>query len=306
MAYGFIGRDLDVLRIERRLLRHNVLLIRGMGGAGKTTLLRHLAEWWTTTGLVERVFYFGYDERAWTRQQMLHDLAHKVLDRAGFDAFLPLSVDAQQKMLAEKLRARRHLLILDNLESVRGEARPGDCQQLPPAEREALRNLLVALGGGKRWSCSAPVVPGLADRGRASGLLIGAAERTGSLRRSANLRSRWVGPRGRPTLSQCVLIRHKATHIAARRLCQPAGLAGRLSLALEVVLANSARQTPAQVLAALQAGPAALDIGLPPTKTDSLLRCIEYSPAIWSRGARLAGPPCPLLAVFNTGRLGEL
>ena len=83
VEYGFIGRDLDILQIERRLLRHNVLLLRGLGGAGKTTLLRHLAEWWTTTGLVERGFYYGYDERAWRRQQIPHDLAGKLLDRAG-------------------------------------------------------------------------------------------------------------------------------------------------------------------------------------------------------------------------------
>lgn len=45
-AYGFIGRDLDILRIEKKLLGRNLLLVRGMGGAGKTTLLHHLAAWW--------------------------------------------------------------------------------------------------------------------------------------------------------------------------------------------------------------------------------------------------------------------
>lgn len=72
VTYGFVGRDLDILHIEQRLLRQqdgreqNLLLVRGMGGAGKSTLLHHLAAWWQTTGLVEQVFYFGYDERAWT------------------------------------------------------------------------------------------------------------------------------------------------------------------------------------------------------------------------------------------------
>ncbi|MEI6758692.1 MAG: CHAT domain-containing protein, partial [Chlorobium sp.] len=38
-TYGFVGRDIDILQIERHLLNHrNVLLIQGMGGAGKTTL----------------------------------------------------------------------------------------------------------------------------------------------------------------------------------------------------------------------------------------------------------------------------
>ena len=64
-TYGFVGRDLDVLRIERRLLsQRNILLIRGMVGAGKTTLLHHLGAWWQTTGFVDQVFYFGYDQQA--------------------------------------------------------------------------------------------------------------------------------------------------------------------------------------------------------------------------------------------------
>ena len=68
-TYGFVGRDLDILRIEKRLLtKRNILLVRGMGGAGKTTLLSHLAAWWHTTGFVRRVFSFGYDDKAWTLQ----------------------------------------------------------------------------------------------------------------------------------------------------------------------------------------------------------------------------------------------
>ena len=43
----------------------NLLLVHGMGGSGKTTLLHHLGHWWQTTGLVDQVFYFGYDQKAW-------------------------------------------------------------------------------------------------------------------------------------------------------------------------------------------------------------------------------------------------
>ena len=86
VAYRFVGRDLDVLQIERRLLHRdrNVLLVRGMGGAGKTTLLRHLAWWWQTTDFVDQVFYFGYDERAWTRQQIMDGVARLLLGEAGY------------------------------------------------------------------------------------------------------------------------------------------------------------------------------------------------------------------------------
>src|SRR6266699_2189762 len=73
--YGFVGRDIDILQIEKRLLtRRNILLVRGMGGAGKTTLLRHLASWSHTTGFVQHVFYFGYDENCAkpVRPEILH------------------------------------------------------------------------------------------------------------------------------------------------------------------------------------------------------------------------------------------
>src|SRR5579859_1810926 len=112
-TYGFVGRDLDILQIEKRLLaKRNLLLVRGMGGAGKTTLLRHLGGWWHTTGLVNEVFYFGYDTRAWTRQQIMVEMAQRLLDPVAYVRdFQPLSLDAQQALLAKRLRAENHLLI---------------------------------------------------------------------------------------------------------------------------------------------------------------------------------------------------
>jgi len=84
-TYGFVGRDLDILQIEKQLLtRRNILLIRGMGGAGKTTLLHHLGSWWQTTGFIQCVFYFGYDERAWTRQQIMTHIAKALMSQIQY------------------------------------------------------------------------------------------------------------------------------------------------------------------------------------------------------------------------------
>jgi hypothetical protein len=153
--YGFVGRDLDILRIEKRLLRggaaggHNLLLVRGMGGAGKTTLLRHLGAWWQITGFVDRVFYFSYDERAWTRQQVMHEIARQLLSPGEYvGSFQPLGPEAQQALLAQRLRARRHLLILDNLESITG-AQLAIRNTLPAEEQRALHTFLKALTGGR-------------------------------------------------------------------------------------------------------------------------------------------------------------
>jgi len=113
--YGLVGRDIDILQIEKRLLtKRNILLVRGMGGAGKTTLLRHLAAWWHTTGFVQRVFYFGYDEKAWTLQQIMTSIAQNLYGPKYYTDFQPLSLAAQQAMLSQDLRGKNHLIILDN------------------------------------------------------------------------------------------------------------------------------------------------------------------------------------------------
>ena len=148
-TYGFVGRDVDILHIEKRLLaQRNILLVRGMGGAGKTTLLHHLHTWWQTTGFVDNVFYFGYDERAWNRQQILDSIARKLLTPMQYVTFQPLPLDAQQSMLAQRLRSERHLLILDNLESITG-TQLAIQNTLPEEEQEALHRFLVALAEGK-------------------------------------------------------------------------------------------------------------------------------------------------------------
>ncbi|MFK5968819.1 MAG: AAA family ATPase [Candidatus Marithrix sp.] len=115
-TYEFVGRDLEV---ENRLLsQRNILLICGMDDTGKTTLLHHLGTWWQTTHFVEQVFYFGYDVKAWNRQQILLALAAELLPENK--AFQAMNELAQQKMVVKKLRSERHLLILDNLESITG------------------------------------------------------------------------------------------------------------------------------------------------------------------------------------------
>jgi len=80
-TYGFVGRDLDILKLERALDRHNIILLQGMGGTGKTTLLRYLQEWWQTTHFAQGIFYFGYDERAYTVEQIVYAVGQQVYDR---------------------------------------------------------------------------------------------------------------------------------------------------------------------------------------------------------------------------------
>ena len=149
-TYGFFGRDVDILKIEKRLLTEsNILLVHGMGGTGKTTLLHHLTAWWQTTGFIDQAFYFGYDEKAWTRQQLMHAIAGKLFDPGRFHgSFLPMTDELQQQDLAEGLAGTRHLLILDNLELVTGSALAIQ-NTLAQDEQAKVRSFLAALRGGR-------------------------------------------------------------------------------------------------------------------------------------------------------------
>jgi tetratricopeptide (TPR) repeat protein len=287
--YGFIGRDLDVAAIEGRVLKRNVLLVQGMGGAGKTTLLRHLGAWWQTTELVDRVFEYAYDQRPWTAEQILRDIAQRLLSRVEFARYEALGLPAQQAMLAERLRAQRHLLILDNLESVAGSpmAIPNT---LPPAKQAALRGLVASLVGGRTIAL-------LGSRGREPWLAKGTFadniyELGGLDEEAASLLAERV-------LERYGLARYRTDPGFGKLL----GLLDGFPLAITVVLANLARQSPTEVLKALEE--ATLTVEAAPggveDKTASILRCIEYSHAnLAPQAQRLLACLAPFTSVVYT------
>ena len=268
--YEFVGRDLDILRIEKALARHNMLLLQGMGGTGKTTLLNFLREWWEKTHFAdgekgEQIFYFGYDERAWTLEQILFELGQRLYDRFEMGRFQAMSQAAQVPKMVALLRGAGHVLILDNLESVTGEplAIPNT---LPQAEQVKLRDFLKKLAGGK------------------TRVIFGSRCGEDWLR-LATFQQNVYGLRGldqeaRTLLAQRILARHVPQRVKAieadpefTRLMKV--LAG-YPLALEVVLPNLKSQSTSQVLDALQAADFDLDSGSE-DKTKSILKCVEYS-----------------------------
>jgi tetratricopeptide (TPR) repeat protein len=288
VTYGFVGRDLDVLQIERRLLtRRNVLLIRGMGGAGKSTLLHHLAAWWQATGFVDRVCYFGYDERAWTRQQVMNAVARELMTEAEYLAtFQPLGSEAQQALLGRRLCATRHLLILDNLESITG-SHLAIQNTLPEEERQRLQGFLCELAGGRTLVL-------LGSRGGEGWLAPGTfAQNVYDLP--------GLDPEAASTLADRILERHQATQYRQDEdLLRLLNLLDGYPLPIEVVLASLARQSPAEVLAALHAGDEAMDMRSE-SKTESILRCIDYSHANLSpKAQQLLSCLAPFTAVFDT------
>ena len=59
--YGFTGRALELLRIERALLQKKLVVIYGFGGMGKTALTREAADWFTRTGMYNGACFVSFE-----------------------------------------------------------------------------------------------------------------------------------------------------------------------------------------------------------------------------------------------------
>jgi tetratricopeptide (TPR) repeat protein len=264
--YGFVGRDLDILKLEKGLIRNcNMLMLCGMGGTGKTTLLRYLQDWWVQTGFVEGVSYFGYDQRAWNLGQILFNVAQDVMSEEDLRSFQSQSLVEQLGDLVPLLKGRQWLVVLDNLESVTGQAL-AIANTLTTAEQEEIRSFLGMLRDGQTR-----VV--LGSRRREEWLSSVYGENEYELRGLDDL--------ARTELAQKVLERHVKDRATFRSIlvdkdfAQLMKLLAGYPLAIEVVLSNLGRQSVTEVLAGLDAGNVDLDrVG---NKTESILQCVEYS-----------------------------
>jgi tetratricopeptide (TPR) repeat protein len=292
-TYGFVGRDLDVLEIEKRLLlKRNVLLIKGMAGSGKTSLLHHLGSWWQTTGFVDQVFYFGYDDKAHTLQQIMMAIAKRLMTDVEYaGGFQPLSLDAQRIKLAGILRANRHLLILDNLESITATnlAIPNT---LTRDEQEKLHAFLTDLSDGKTLVL-------LGSRGGEEWLSSGTFEKN-----VYDLPG--LDPEATSTLADLILERYGTTKYRQDRdLGRLLKLLDGYPLPMEVVLANLSHQTPAEILTALEKGDEGIDMHSE-KKTESILKCIDYSFGNISPEAQdLLACLAPFTSVINISHLPQ-
>ena len=250
--YGFVGRDLDILQIEKRLLtKRNILLVRGMGGAGKTTLLQHLASWWQTDRLCRAGLLL------WLRRESLDAPANH-----GCIAQHLYRPEILQRFPTAFARCAAGHALPD----LRGSEPPADpgqpgihyrsapCHPAHAAARRTGGRCAVSwliLPEVTPWSCSAR-----------------AAAKTGWPKAPSTTISTtyqaWTPkqPPPWPTASWNATQRHEIS--PGRGSEKLLKLLDGFPLALEVVLANLAHQTPSEVLAALQAG----DVNIDP-KSDS-------------------------------------
>ena len=250
--------------MERRLLTGpdvGQLLVRGMAGAGKSTLLAHLAWWWQRTSLVGQVLAFSYEDRAWTVGQIIREIRAKLLPPVEQARADTMPAPAQLEQVAQLLRAERHLLILDNAESI--TAAPAAIPHaLEAAEQAQLRGLLTRLRGGRTL------------------VLIGSREAEGWLAPGTFGQNIYplpgLDPQAASTLADRILRRHQAERwlgddAERQALSDLVTLLGGYPLPMTVVLPVLADAPPSQVLAELKAGGAAAD------PTEQIIRAIEYS-----------------------------
>ena len=148
-AYGFIGRDYDILRLERGFRQNNIVLLQGMGGVGKTELSGGFARWLEETqGRTGKIFFVSFEHGA-TLINVISQVGREVW-KDKLDKFNSLPMEKQQAAVLKYLQKESCLLIWDNFEPVNGFP-TGNEPLLSGEERNELKQFLKQLRNGKTW-----------------------------------------------------------------------------------------------------------------------------------------------------------
>jgi tetratricopeptide (TPR) repeat protein len=145
-TYGFVGRDFDLLRLERAFRKNNVGLLKGLGGIGKTELAIGFAQWLSETQERAGGIFFTSFEYGSGLSSVINQIG-RILWGSQFSQLL---IEEQQTKVLEYLRTHPCLLIWDNFELVAGFPK-GNEPILTSDERDNLKQFLQDLQGGMSW-----------------------------------------------------------------------------------------------------------------------------------------------------------
>ncbi|MCL1467967.1 tetratricopeptide repeat protein [Argonema galeatum] len=146
VGYEFIGRDYDILRLERAFRQNHVVLLQGMAGVGKTELTGGFARWLDETqGRIGGIFFTSFEQGAGL--SLIVNQIGRVVWGEDFSQDLP---EDQLDDVLDYLQNNHCLLIWDNFEPVAGFP-TGNEPLLPADERDNLQRFLKELRGGKSW-----------------------------------------------------------------------------------------------------------------------------------------------------------
>lgn len=118
LRYEFIGRDLDILKIEKLLLPpYNHLLIRGMVGVGKSALLSYLAAWWTVTRFrsIRNAFQLDLKDKVYTHTDLIDELIQFLYDDTQIKTLENKSLTVREGKVLDTLNRFPYALLLDNI-----------------------------------------------------------------------------------------------------------------------------------------------------------------------------------------------
>ncbi|AFY44676.1 tetratricopeptide repeat protein [Nostoc sp. PCC 7107] len=145
-AYGFIGRDYEILRLERAFRQNHLVLVQGMGGVGKTELAAGFTRWLNDTqGRTGGMFFTSFEQGAGLSQ-----VINQIGRALGGERFSQMMPDKQEDVVRQYLQTNPCLLIWDNFEPVNGFP-TGNEPLLSGEERNKLKRFLKELRGGKSW-----------------------------------------------------------------------------------------------------------------------------------------------------------
>ena len=274
-AYGFIGRDYDILRLERAFRQNNIVLLQGMAGVGKTELVCGFARWLDETqGRTGKMFFMSFEQGA-----TLSNVVNQVGREVWGDKFSQYRAEQQQQAVLKYLKTQPSLLIWDNFEPVAGFP-AGNEPLLNASERDNLQRFLKDLRGGKSWVL-------ITSRREERWLDCGY-----SLVELRGLREQEVEELAAKILQTAGVDRAKLP----KQYLDLLKLLGGHPFSLRVVLPHLKTQTPVQLIEALRQGLDTFQGAEEEGRDKSLTVSLDYSFAKLSERARRH---LPFLALFS-------